>query len=249
MHLLRWSATTTTSCFPRAHGDAPGMQGLLDQISEFSPCTRGCTRHVPRRRLDRGVFPVHTGMHPALSNTHLGSIRFPRAHGDAPSCPTRRLISLPFSPCTRGCTSLLVGRAGALSVFPVHTGMHPDLSALPARSRCFPRAHGDAPLFEHLQRGLLRFSPCTRGCTSDGRVCGARGAVFPVHTGMHRFSARSLAPRAGFSPCTRGCTREAVDAVDGRVVFPVHTGMHPHLTRVRRARHRFPRAHGDAPHA
>ena len=175
---------------------------------------------------------------------------FPRAHGDAPRTLPERVHLRKFSPCTRGCTLPFTASFALVSVFPVHTGMHPSSAASRSSALCFPRAHGDAPRIVQAMRTLVKFSPCTRGCTQETSSQNKTVRVFPVHTGMHlsqdvpakiheRFPrAHGDAPYkpAGdpyilwFSPCTRGCTSGKFDYPHFIVVFPVHTGMHPLAT-------------------
>ena len=90
----------------------------------------------------------------------------------------------------------------------------------------FPRARGDVPFFSTRQMGIPRFSPRTRGCSSDFTTLEAAWAVFPAHAGMFRIG-------RGKKLCYS--------------VFPAHAGMFRFIGFTNRQAGCFPRARGDVP--
>ena len=50
------------SCIPRAYGGVSVVVGIKPNISEYSPCIRGCFLFIGHVGKPHSVFPVHTGV-------------------------------------------------------------------------------------------------------------------------------------------------------------------------------------------
>ena len=172
--------------------------------------------------------------------------RFPRVRGDVPPIDEGIATVLRFSPRARGCSGGFTHGEPFLEVFPAHAGMflHSSFSRSntrcfpahagmfraggkhPYRQRSFPRARGDVPIDDVLDRLQQGFSPRTRGCSVVATAPPVDVTVFPAHAGMFLCAGYTQTtpggfPRArgdvpvnihcekaifGFSPRTRGCS-------------------------------------------
>ena len=170
---------------------------------------------------------------------------FPRARGDVPPKPMSPKVKFWFSPRTRGCSWEKVDKACYQAVFPAHAGMFRLGTTDRINYSCFPRARGDVPDREQIDKILCGFSPRTRGCSFISHQHHAFHTVFPAHAGMflsivHKFVPRVCFPRARgdvpavvvnsvdhelFSPRTRGCSFGAPPGAKEPQVFPAHAGM------------------------
>ena len=265
MHPTARLLTSRLARFPRARGDAPTYTSRPRPPARFSPRARGCTRRRSPACTSRLVFPARAGMHPTPSSPTRRLSRFPRARGDAPDSASDDEARIKFSPRARGCTLLLLGKAGEIFVFPARAGMHPRGKAFSFAASSFPRARGDAPSLLRVHGRYALFSPRARGCTHAPPGRARRPAVFPARAGMHpswspsrlrphsfpraRGDAPSKCKRAGppspFSPRARGCTLvyRVITSTGG--VFPARAGMHPIPIGRRWAPRGFPRARGS----
>ena len=75
--------------------------------------------------------------------------------------------------------------------------------APPAMETSFPRIRGDVPSKTCLDRGQLKFSPHTRGCSGKTKAEIIAAAVFPAYAGMFLIVIRFAFFRGGF-PRIRG---------------------------------------------
>ena len=73
-------------CFPRARGDVPRVDRLLEEYYPFSPRTRGCSQRTSCEKFLPIVFPAHAGMFLKWCLAGKAASCFPRARGDVPSC-------------------------------------------------------------------------------------------------------------------------------------------------------------------
>ena len=90
--------------FPRIRGDVPHPRQPHSRQNMFSPHTRGCSFRLDFIYVFASVFPAYAGMFPSRKLYGVCLPRFPRIRGDVPSTLRIRLISVGFSPHTRGCS-------------------------------------------------------------------------------------------------------------------------------------------------
>ena len=128
---------------------------------------------------------------------------FPRARGDVPAAIIGLLVGPPFSPRTRGCSSVPGGVYIRHRVFPAHAGMFPRFPSWCQSCYRFPRARGDVPPMRRKPRLRRRFSPRTRGCSSGRIKKSPSSRVFPAHAGMFPVACERDTPLSGF-PRARG---------------------------------------------
>ena len=150
--LARWQCGIDG--FPRARGDVPPPWRVLADQQRFSPRTRGCSGSIIIRPSLPYVFPAHAGMFlTGYGNEHTMT-GFPRARGDVPPV---KLAHNDFP-----------------IVFPAHAGMFQPGRPAQTSGPSFPRARGDVPLAIGLAKGLVEFSPRTRGCSANSPLAWAR---------------------------------------------------------------------------
>ena len=92
--------------FPRIRGDVPLSLKLHKPISTFSPHTRGCSFERISLWEPIEVFPAYAGMFPVSGRNFFPLSGFPRIRGDVPLGLTHPRVGTPFSPHTRGCSSI-----------------------------------------------------------------------------------------------------------------------------------------------
>ena len=109
--------------FPRIRGDVPLHLGRHLRPLEFSPHTRGCSAQpfdVVRRV---SVFPAYAGMFLIPHDGYTQAEGFPRIRGDVPLQVCYTILSIAFSPHTRGCSSAASPALICAAVFPAYAGM------------------------------------------------------------------------------------------------------------------------------
>ena len=268
MHPRRIAPTSAATRFPRARGDAPLAQPIVDTIAEIPPRSRGCTPSGISGSFGGSDSPALAGMHPAQSVGHSRDPGFPRARGDAPVASTPFSVSSTIPPRSRGCTLQAVMRYEQLDDSPALAGMHPDPAAHAGTADRFPRARGDAPCRPSFRACRMTIPPRSRGCTHGIVVPLRHARDSPALAGMHprglgdiegrvRFPrARGDAPRRRrvpehrreIPPRSRGCTLHDLKLFSVEADSPALAGMHPGSGPAASARTRFPRARGDAPY-
>ena len=152
------------------------------------------------------VFPAHAGMFRLLKDAWRHIKSFPRARGDVPGVNTFAVKHFMFSPRTRGCSSGLRFGVITVTVFPAHAGMFLDFGPKARVASGFPRARGDVPYLKLLDKGMVLFSPRTRGCSVATPIDALHHHVFPAHAGMFLTVKTPLPGVPAFSPRTRGCS-------------------------------------------
>ena len=192
---------------------------------------------------------------------------FPRIRGDVPLEFQRRQEALQFSPHTRGCSFKHPNMGSMDTVFPAYAGMFLPGSAGGGRRRGFPRIRGDVPWRWTPKLSVQKFSPHTRGCSSNPAENGIRTTVFPAYAGMFRSFFVVCAtfwsfPRIrgdvpedpytssgywGFSPHTRGCSPVPSWSYGTKKVFPAYAGMFLKPLCDHKHSRCFPRIRGDVP--
>ena len=75
-----------------------------EQVSMFSPHTRGCSGVKEGLANIGQVFPAYAGMFPALFHAWNALACFPRIRGDVPRTANSPQVNIKFSPHTRGCS-------------------------------------------------------------------------------------------------------------------------------------------------
>ena len=261
------AATTPRSGVPRACGDGPSCQRLVDNWPPCSPRMRGWTGAQRRPVSARLVFPAHAGMDRPGRTSSGSRGRVPRACGDGPPDQQRDHDRVRCSPRMRGWTATSCDTTSPFSVFPAHAGMDRCRRMASCSLSCVPRACGDGPAGLGIPGRDMTCSPRMRGWTGSYVARRLPSSVFPAHAGMDRGWARSRTaagrvpracgdgPRAcrgassflTCSPRMRGWTVQGAGGHAAGAVFPAHAGMDRLVRRAQVAFVRVPRACGDGP--
>ena len=146
MFLIRISAGSRASGFPRVRGDVPFPCLVDGNDCMFSPRARGCSTAIIASFSHHIVFPACAGMF-RWGVDHEGVAGgFPRVRGDVPADLIFSINPTKFSPRARGCSERDKRQAFEEEVFPACAGMFPLFMKLIFCRVCFPRVRGDVPL-------------------------------------------------------------------------------------------------------
>ncbi len=178
------SASTSTSCRPRASGGHPRRHGDGGYALQSSPRERGSSRLGARRlRLDR-VVPARAGVIASIPSRCASSMCRPRASGGHPAAMIAAVRMVKSSPRERGssgpaasartCGPVVPARAGVIR------GRSPSWTTLPRR----PRASGGHPTRVVALGVVLMSSPRERGSSVLLRRRRREEVVVPARAGV-----------------------------------------------------------------
>ena len=234
-------------CFPRIRGDIPVNVPHQEQVAQFSPRARGCSRNAAFMLAQGSVFPACAGMFPAGHPRSRSCGGFPRVRGDVPSSDKSSGLSGVFSPRARGCSSWPQPSPPFGSVFPACAGMFPRVASLEKLKDRFPRIRGDVPVIVARVFVGLEFSPHTRGCSAFVISSLPVAKVFPAYAGMSPAPGNHSNPGGCFPRMHAGMFRGPSADTSALACFPAYVGMF-HGWCLRCARQRgFPCIRGDVP--
>mgnify|MGYP001017099675 CR=1 FL=1 len=193
--------------------------------------------------------------------------RFPRARGDGPSALSRRRLSTPLPPRSRGWTRPRRLLHADEAASPALAGMDPSAPATSRRRSGFPRARGDGPGAPDRLALLPGLPPRSRGWTRMATHGRGRAQASPALAGMDRWKrciselltgfprARGDGPLLIRSPMdwpplpprSRGWTLVTLLGVFQLQASPALAGMDPGDASSVCLACCFPRARGDGP--
>ncbi len=195
-----------SKCRPRTRGDAPRIDGTLQEGIQSAPHPRGCSADQAGRRPVEAVGPAPAGMlrdHPSASSSRE---RRPRTRGDAPATRSRNHSLRLSAPHPRGCSRVRARLDDRREVGPAPAGMLRSTGTSPRTSPSRPRTRGDAPATRGVRRALGESAPHPRGCSvRDERHPGGH-EVGPAPAGMLRTSRYRTPSSTGSAPHPRGCS-------------------------------------------
>ena len=170
-------------------------------------------------------------------------------------------------PRTRGSTLKPCSDAEARSVSPAHAGID-----LKSRLCCsilvsLPRARGDRPQQDYVERWCIKSPPRTRGSTSKKLFAATCSAVSPAHAGIdlkvlryvwefpglprargdRPVGRKPLTPSMRSPPRTRGSTCVGTGCARAACVSPAHAGIDLRSALYSYENAGLPRARGDRP--
>ena len=93
-----------------------------------SPCIRGFKDQEQEPAIDRGGFPVYTGVQGLISGERSTANRFPRVYGGSRIRKTQRFARGLVSPCIRGFKQEGEAFRPRPNGFPVYTGVQGSCS-------------------------------------------------------------------------------------------------------------------------
>ena len=159
------------------------MVGTGDAVEGLSPPTRGSRQPADLAHARVRSIPAHTGKPAhAASRTRIPRV-YPRPHGEAHTCWSRRRARRGLSPPTRGSRPRLIGRASRSGSIPAHTGKPRNPPLRRPELEVYPRPHGEAIASCSMRSACAGLSPPTRG--SLRLILGIMALLgsIPAHTG------------------------------------------------------------------
>src|SRR5690554_5646881 len=117
---------------PRRRGDVPIEFVEVDELSDCSPQTRGCTVLRCSLLWCSWLFPADAGMYRMSLLAQVYAQAVPRRRGDVPHGIQRLTPKQACSPQTRGCTARRTIPSRYIKLFPADAGMYrqPELLSL-----------------------------------------------------------------------------------------------------------------------
>ena len=230
--------------YPRPHGEAASKHGNRIYQLGLSPPTRGSRKADDGETQGLGSIPAHTGKPKKEATPWPLTEVYPRPHGEASSAGDRPDRSRGLSPPTRGSPQCHVSLNAAPGSIPAHTGKPRSGTPVSAKSRVYPRPHGEALCHPPAQWGLLGLSPPTRGSRLAPGECMMGPGSIPAHTGKPLYRSgmgdeqavyprphgeammefRTVGRSLGLSPPTRGSLLSTTRSSPILRSIPAHTG-------------------------
>ena len=172
-----------STVYPRTHGEAPHPSTASSANRGLSPHTRGSRGLRPSRKCCSRSIPAHTGKPRRAASGSARRPVYPRTHGEAVGAPAVIAVVVGLSPHTRGSPPPLGPSLFAPRSIPAHTGKPAASATSPARSRVYPRTHGEARVAEIVYARPSGLSPHTRGSRVWIDDLPAPMGSIPAHTG------------------------------------------------------------------
>ena len=267
MNLPSISGLVSLLNIPRIRGGEPVWKSLNLTFTSYSPHTRGWTCAAAWVWWFKEIFPAYAGVNPFFPIFAHSQLNIPRIRGGEPSIVGFNAIDMVYSPHTRGWTYPKDLLAVDEAIFPAYAGVNLQTTHKNVINPNIPRIRGGEPRFNLHNSKIVRYSPHTRGWTSNQTKGGIYMLIFPAYAGVNLIACLTVLffsdiPRIRggepdiqsaktyskqYSPHTRGWTRYRRITLFFCDIFPAYAGVNLQDVKARNSKVDIPRIRGGEP--